>query len=67
MIVQGEDDLVAAVDSAFDQIENILEAADVKQHSSVEPDQDPRRLMYSRDAGYLIGVQVGLWLAKGGR
>lgn len=50
--------------SACGHIEQLLEAEDVKQFGPIEPSDDLRRLMYSRDAGYLIGVQVGLRLRE---
>lgn len=55
------------IDSAFDAIENFLEAEHVKGHGPIEPDDDLQRVMFGRDAGYLIGVQVGLRLRGGAR
>jgi hypothetical protein len=60
--------LVSPIDAAFDAIENALEAEAVKrQGKPIDPDEDVELRMISREAGYLIGVQVGLRLRGGAR
>jgi hypothetical protein len=53
------------IDEAFEQIEDVIEAAFVKERGkSLRPDEDLYPRQFSREAGYLIGVQVGLRLRE---
>lgn len=50
------------LESAFDEVTAALEFEHVAQHGPITPDQDVVMEMIGREAGYLIGVQVGLRL-----
>jgi hypothetical protein len=52
---------------AYDEIERLLEAEYVRQHGPIKPEDNTALVVFAREAGHLIGVQVGLRLRQGVR
>ena len=61
-LTSGDYDVSGPISQAYEEIELILEDRHVQQYGPIRPDQDLTRLMFGRESGYLVGVQVGLRL-----
>jgi hypothetical protein len=55
------------LDAVFEEVSDLLEAEHVKQHGPIKRDDDLTRWAIGMEAGYIVGVQIGMRLAGGAR
>ena len=57
---------IGPIEDLITEVNDAIEREHIQKHGPIEPDEDIAREILGREAGYLVGVQVGLRLRRAG-